>query len=102
MTKRLTQEELEEVLRLHRKWLRNENGGRRANLDGANLDGAEVADVEFPGGTWAATAGNFTARNYQLRAFYAQDGSIVHLIAGCFSGTPQDFLNQVRVYYEGT
>ena len=36
--KSITLEELNEILENHRKWLNDEEGGVRANLDGANLD----------------------------------------------------------------
>ena len=40
--KRYTADELQEALRLHRLWARGEEGGVRANLDGANLAGANL------------------------------------------------------------
>jgi hypothetical protein len=38
----MNQDELEVVLDLHLKWLRNEDGGAKANLSGANLRGADL------------------------------------------------------------
>ena len=37
----MTQEQLNTVLEKHKKWLNNEEGGKRANLSGANLSEAE-------------------------------------------------------------
>ena len=36
-------EKLKEILDEHLKWLRNEDGGKRANLSGANLSGADLS-----------------------------------------------------------
>jgi hypothetical protein len=47
--KRYTLEELTEVLRLHKMCRRDEEGGVRANLDGANLDGANLAGANLVG-----------------------------------------------------
>ena len=38
----MTQEELKNILKAHKKWLNNEDGGIRANLRGANLRGANL------------------------------------------------------------
>ena len=38
-------EELSAVVALHGKWLRGEDGGKRANLRRANLSGANLGDV---------------------------------------------------------
>jgi uncharacterized protein YjbI with pentapeptide repeats len=38
----MTQDELKEVLRLHGMWLRDEAGGKRANLSRADLSGANL------------------------------------------------------------
>ena len=38
----MTVEKLAEILDKHKKWLRNENGGSRANLSRANLTGTEI------------------------------------------------------------
>jgi hypothetical protein len=40
---------LEEILDLHAKWLRGENGGVRANLRGANLRGADLRGANLGG-----------------------------------------------------
>ena len=43
----MTQNELDKILKNHKKWLAGEDGGSRANLRGANLRGAnlQVADL---------------------------------------------------------
>ena len=37
------------VLERHRKWVRNEDGGEKANLSGANLSGAYLRDANLSG-----------------------------------------------------
>ena len=37
------------VLERHRKWVRNEDGGEKANLSGANLSGAYLRDANLRG-----------------------------------------------------
>ena len=56
--KRYTPEELQQVLADHKKWLNNEEGGVRANLDGANLvranlDGANLVRANLDGANLA-------------------------------------------------
>ena len=44
----MKQEQLNEVLENHRKWLRNE-GGKRADLEGADLEGADLEGADLEG-----------------------------------------------------
>ena len=44
----LTKEEIE-VLQRHAKWLKNEEGGEKANLRGANLRGADLRGADLRG-----------------------------------------------------
>ena len=45
----MKQEELNSILELHRKWLYNEDGGKRADLYGANLYGADLRGANLYG-----------------------------------------------------
>lgn len=38
----MTQNELDKILTAHKKWVKNENGGRRADFWGADLQGADL------------------------------------------------------------
>ena len=40
---------LKEILDKHLKWLRNEEGGSRADLSGANLSGANLSGANLSG-----------------------------------------------------
>lgn len=53
----LTKEEIE-VLQRHAKWLKNEEGGEKANLQGANLQGANL---------WGADLQDANLRDANLR-----------------------------------
>ena len=41
--------DLKSILEKHLKWLRNEDGGERANLSGANLSGADLSGANLSG-----------------------------------------------------
>ena len=47
--KKITKEELEVFLRKHKLWLKNEDGGERADLRGANLRGADLRGADLRG-----------------------------------------------------
>ncbi len=46
---KIEKEQLESILELHRKWLYDEEGGERANLEGANLRGANLWGANLEG-----------------------------------------------------
>lgn len=43
----MMQSELDKILKLHKKWLNNEDDGEHANLRGADLRGAELRDANL-------------------------------------------------------
>ena len=45
----LEKEKIREIIESHGKWLRNEEGGIRANLRGANLRGANLRGANLSG-----------------------------------------------------
>jgi hypothetical protein len=45
----MTQNELNKILDLHKKWLNDEDGGKRANLRDADLRGADLYDADLRG-----------------------------------------------------
>ena len=49
-------EEIKKVLDLHKKWLKNEQGGEKANLRGANLSEANLREANLSGAdlSWAS------------------------------------------------
>ena len=44
----MEKEELQEILEKHLKWLNNQDGGERADLQGANLHGADGVPLSCP------------------------------------------------------
>lgn len=46
---KITQEKLNEIIESHGKWLRNEEGGEKANLRGAYLGDADLGDADLRG-----------------------------------------------------
>ncbi len=47
--KKLTKEQLQEILEKHKKWLQDEDGGERADLKGADLKGADLESADLKG-----------------------------------------------------
>ena len=60
---KITQEKLNEIIESHGKWLRNEEGGEKANLRGANLRGANLRGANLGG----ADLGDANLRGANLR-----------------------------------
>ena len=58
----LTKEEIE-VLQRHAKWLKNEEGGEKADLRGADLRGADLRDADL----WGANLRGADLRGADLR-----------------------------------
>ena len=45
----MTRNEISEILRKHKMWIDDEEGGERANLRGANLRGANLSEADLRG-----------------------------------------------------
>ena len=106
---RYTPEQIAEVLRLHRLWLNDAEGGVRANLDGANLYGANLDGANLDGanldGANLDGANLYGAKNYKpflsvgpigsrrgYTSIYLQEDRIR---CGCFDGTLGEFESAV-------
>ena len=46
---KISAEKLQEIIKSHGRWLRNEEGGERANLSDADLSGADLSDADLRG-----------------------------------------------------
>ena len=84
----MKQEELNSILELHRKWLYDEEGGKRADLNGANLYGANLRGADLSGAKNAALAQAQTSIcpegaiiGYKKIRCFDNDGDIVPAIA---------------------
>ena len=93
--KRYTPDELAEVLHLHQLWLRDKEGGVRANLVRANLYGANLYGANLDGAKGFQPflcIGPIGSRNGYTTAYLRED----KVRCGCFTGTLQAFEGQVR------
>jgi hypothetical protein len=45
--KKVTKEELNSILELHKKWLKNKEGGKRADLSSADLSSADLSSADL-------------------------------------------------------
>lgn len=110
----LTKEEIE-VLQRHAKWLKNEEGGEKANLRdadlwdanlrGANLRGADLQDANLRGADlrgadlWGAAGkilyfGPIGSR--QGITYVTKTERTIHVRCGCFYGTLEEFAAKVE------
>ena len=60
---------IKEILDLHGKWLRGEEGGVQANLRGANLRGADLSDANLRGADLSDADGFLDAIDYLSEHF---------------------------------
>lgn len=54
--------DLKEVIRLHLMWLRDEDGGKRADLRGADLQEANLRGADLDYAAWPLWCGSFDAK----------------------------------------
>ena len=87
---RYTPEQITEVLRLHKLWLDDEEGGVRANLVRANLDGANL--VRAKNFSKFISVGPIGSRNGYTYIHLQED----KIRCGCFTGTLKEFEKAVR------
>ena len=120
----LTKEEIE-VLQRHAKWLKNEEGGEKADLRGANLRGADLRDADLGdadlrdahlrgadlrdaylrgaylrGANLRGAAGKILSfgpiGSRQGITYVAKTERTVHVRCGCFYGTLEEFAAKVE------
>lgn len=95
----LTKEEIE-VLQRHAKWLKNEEGGEKANLRDANLWDADLRGANLWGANlWGANGkvlsfGPIGSR--QGITYVTKTDQIIHIRCGCFYGTLEEFTAKVE------
>ena len=110
----LTKEEIE-VLQRHAKWLKNEEGGEKANLRGADLRGANLRDANLRGANlWDANLRGANLWDANLRGaagkilsfgpigsrqgitYVTKTERTIHVRCGCFYGTLEEFSAKVE------
>ena len=94
---KITQEKLNEIIEIHGKWLRNEEGGEKANLRGANLRGANLGGADFNKTYYQIT--RIGSRN-ATTTYCVEDDNVV---CGCWNnyrgGTLEEFKKRVESVY---
>lgn len=85
----ITPDKIPGVLELHRKWLRDEEGGQRAYLQRADLRGADLLGADLLGAVYAFASVSFLGHGEcgrTLTAFRRNEGDAPTLQCGCFYG----------------
>ena len=125
--KKISQEELEEKLQLHKKWLNNEEDGVKLDLSYTDLRGADLrcadlygVDLSYAHLSYANLKDtNLEKTKLYLTNLYKTKGEVVgienigsrndtthyfynedRIICGCFDGTMEEFENRVKEEYE--
>ena len=95
----LTKEEIE-VLQRHAKWLKNEEGGEKANLQGADLQGANLRGADLQGANLRDAAGKILSfgpvGSRQGITYVTKTERTIHVRCGCFYGTLEEFAAKVE------
>lgn len=75
----MKQEELNEILRLHKLWLDNEDGGENANLRGADLTDADLRHANLRGANLRGANLSGTKADYNTAGYFQScpEGEIV-------------------------
>ena len=74
----MTQEQINEVVSLHQKWVNNEGGGVQANLGGANLEDANLEDANLEDASLVgANLRGANLRGANLRGANLEDADLV-------------------------
>ena len=93
----LTKEEIE-VLQRHAKWLKNEEGGERADLHEADLRGADLYGANLYGANGKILSfGPIGSR--QGITYVTKTEQIIHIRCGCFYGTLEEFTAKVEAVH---
>ena len=81
---KITAEKLQEIIESHGKWLRNKEGGQRADLRGADLRGADLQRADLRG----ADLRDADLRDANLRDANLRDANLpngIYQVVGCGS-----------------
>ena len=108
--KKISKDELKEILRLHALWLTDEAGGKCANLSGANLSYADLRGADLSG---ANLSGAITDKKYyQVSGIGSRNATTTYcidddvILCGCWNnykgGSLNKFLERVESVYGNT
>jgi len=96
----MTQEQLSQILTVHKEWLKNNLKGKRADLRDADLSGADLRDADLRGANLCEAESN----NLTILAIYGIGSAnrqtlyipeMDAVFCGCFKGTMEEFKLQV-------
>ena len=103
----ITQEELKKIIASHGKWLRDEEGGERANLRYADLEGADLEDADLEDADLIGAYLNKTY--YQITRIGSRNATTTYcveddnVVCGCWNnyrgGTLEEFKKRVESVY---
>ena len=95
----LTKEEIE-VLQRHAKWLKNEEGGEKADLRGADLWDADLRDADLRDANLRGAAGKILSfgpiGSRQGITYVTKTERTILVRCGCFYGTLEEFAAKVE------
>ena len=99
---KISAEKLQEIIKSHGRWLRNEEGGERANLSGADLSDADLSGAYLRGADLDKTY-------YQVVRIGSRRGTTTYcvdddnVLCGCWNnykgGTLEEFKTRVESVY---
>ena len=99
---KISAEKLQEIIKSHGRWLRNEEGGERANLSDADLSGADLSGAYLRGADLDKTY-------YQVVRIGSRRGTTTYcvdddnVLCGCWNnykgGTLEEFKTRVESVY---
>ena len=101
---KISAEKLQEIIKSHGRWLRNEEGGERANLRGAYLSGADLSDANLSGADLRGA--DLDKTYYQVVRIGSRRGTTTYcvdddnVLCGCWNnykgGTLEEFKTRVE------
>lgn len=104
---KISAEKLQEIIKSHGRWLRNEEGGERANLRGAYLSGADLSDANLSGADLRGA--DLDKTYYQVVRIGSRRGTTTYcvdddnVLCGCWNnykgGTLEEFKTRVESVY---
>ena len=119
---KITQEKLNEIIESHGKWLRNEEGGEKADLGGADLRDANLRDANLRGANLGGAdlggaylrganlrGANLNKTYYQITRIGSRNATTTYcveddnVVCGCWNnyrgGTLEEFKKRVESVY---
>ena len=99
---KISAKKLQEIIKSHGRWLRNEEGGERADLSGADLRSADLSGADLRGA-------NLDKTYYQVVRIGSRRGTTTYcvdddnVLCGCWNnykgGTLEEFKTRVESVY---